>query len=291
LTQLQQVSWRKDSSATTPRLRHAYTQVKSILLGQTFSNFTDRDASPDQLDFQGPNSQLWIRNPQIRYTFRLSEKTSLSVAAEKPGSDVAFKTPEFSAVPYSPSPDGTLKLRREGGRGHIQVAGLFRSVAAYLPNGMRDTVFGWGSNVAGSQNVIGRDTLVFQSSYGAGIQRYMNDTAGLGIDAAIISSQDPRLRALPMAGFYAAYQHWWATRLRSSAVYGRAQVSNTAYQPGSTFHRSNYTAGNLMWNVFGSLDIGAEFLYGWVIRKDDSSMNAPRIIFSAKYDLNFVQPK
>jgi hypothetical protein len=48
-------------------------------------------------------------------------------------------------------------------------------------------------------------------------------------------------------------------------------------------------AGNLIWNVFGSLHVGSEFLYGWVKNKDDSSQNAPRIMFSAKYDLNLMR--
>jgi len=132
------------SNSTTPRLRHAYTQVRNFLIGQTFSNFQDPDAGPDGLDFQGPNSQISIRNPQFRYTAPLGKSTSLSFAVEKASSDVAFKTPEFSALPNSPGPDGTVKFRRETNGGHIQVAGLFRAVSAYLPNGKSDSVFGWG---------------------------------------------------------------------------------------------------------------------------------------------------
>src|SRR4051812_22349 len=101
------------SNSTTPRLRHAYTQAKNFLIGQTFSNFQDPDAGPDGLDFQGPNSQVAIRNPQLRYTIPLSKKTSLSFSVEKPSSDVAFKTPEFTALPNSPGPDGTVKFRQE----------------------------------------------------------------------------------------------------------------------------------------------------------------------------------
>jgi len=39
------------STSTTPRLRHAYAQVRNLLLGQTFTNFMDPDAFPDTLDF------------------------------------------------------------------------------------------------------------------------------------------------------------------------------------------------------------------------------------------------
>jgi hypothetical protein len=85
------------------------------------------------------------------------------------------------------------------------------------------------------------------------------------------------------------YQHYWASKVRSSAIYGFDQVTNTAFQPGSTYHKSNYMAGNLIWNVFGSLNVGTEFLYGWAKKKDNSSANAPRIMFSAKYDFDFAR--
>jgi len=277
------------SNSTTPRLRHAYTQARNFLIGQTFSNFQDPDAGPDQLDFQGPNAQVSIRNPQFRYTFKLAEGTSLSLAVEKASSDIAFKTPEFSALPNSPGPDGTVKFRQETSGGHIQVAGLFRAIGAYLPNGNSDSVFGWGVMVAGAQKVVGKDTLTYQAAYGRGIERYLNDTSGLGIDAAVISSAEPRLRATPVIAPYFGYQHYWASKVRSSAIYGFDQVTNTAFQSGSTYHKSNYMAGNLIWNVFGSLNVGTEFLYGWVKKKDNSTVNAPRIMFSAKYDFNFAR--
>jgi hypothetical protein len=277
------------STSTAPRLRHAYTQAKNFLIGQTFSNFQDPDAGPDGLDFQGPNAQVALRNPQFRYTAALSKKSTLSFSIEKPSSDIAFKTPEFTALPNAPSPDGTVKFRHETDGGHIQVAALFRSISAYLPNGLSDSVFGWGVMVAGAQKVIGKDTFTYQMAYGHGIQRYVNDTSGLGIDAAVVSTYEKYLRALPVTAPYFGYQHYWSSKVRSSVIYGFDQVNNTAYQSGSTYHKSNYMAGNLIWNVFGSLNVGSEFLYGWVKKKDGSSVNAPRIMFSAKYDLNFMK--
>src|SRR5205823_2288569 len=136
------------ANATTPRLRHAYAQVKNILIGQTFSNFMDPDGFPDTLDFQGPNGMVSVRNPQLRYGFALSSSTTLYVSVEKPSSDVAFKTPEFSAQPNAPGPDGAIRLRQEFERGHFQIAGLFRSIAAFVPDGRTDSVFGWGINAS-----------------------------------------------------------------------------------------------------------------------------------------------
>jgi hypothetical protein len=277
------------SSSTTPRLRHVYAQGKNVLIGQTFSNFMDPDAGPDTLDFQGPNSQVSIRNPQVRYTHRFSKKTTASISVEKPSSDVAFKTPDFNAQPNSPSPDGTVQIRREMSRGHVQFAGLFRDISASLPDGRSDSVFGWGFNLAGLFKTFGKDTLVYQGAYGNGIERYINDTSGLGIDAAVISVQNPHLEAVPAIATYGGYQHFWSPKLRSSAVYGFLQSENTPAQVPAAFHRSEYTAVNLIWSPIASLSFGSEFLYGWRVNKDNSTGNAPRIQLSAKY--NFMQMK
>ena len=275
------------TNATTPRLRHAYGQAKNFLVGQTFSNFMDPDAGTDQLDFQGPNAMVSVRNPQFRYSLLVANKTTFSVSLEKPSSDVAFTTPEFNAQPNSPSPDGTLKIRREMDRGHVQLSALFRSVAAFLPDGRSEAVVGWGFNFAGATRLWGKDTIVYQGAYGNGIERYINDTSGLGEDAAVSSLQNPHIQALPVVATYGGLQHFWVPRLRSSIVYSFVQVQNTEAQPGKTYHQGNYTAGNLIWNPFGSLTVGGEFLYGWRDNKDGSTGNAPRIQFSAKY--NFVR--
>ena len=277
------------TNATTPRLRHAYGQAKNFLVGQTFSNFMDPDAGPDQLDFQGPNAQVSIRSPQFRYSLLVANKTTFSLSAEKPTSDVAFTTPQFTAQPNSPAPDGTLKLRREMDRGHVQLSVVLRSVAAYLPDGLHGAVFGWGFNLAGAERLWGKDTVVYQAAYGNGIERYINDTSGLGIDAGVSSLENPHLQALPVVATYGALQHFWLPQLRSSIIYSFVQVQNTEAEPGSTYRQGNYTAGNLIWNPFGSLTVGGEFLYGWRDNKDGTTGNAPRIQFSAKY--NFVRTK
>ncbi len=275
------------TNSTTPKLRHAYGQAKNFLVGQTFSNFMDPDSGADTLDYQGPNAMVSIRNPQFRYTLLVANKTTFSFSAEKPTSDVLFMTPEFSAQPNSPSPDGTFKLRREMERGHLQLSALLRSVAAFLPDGRHESVFGWGFNFAGATRLWEKNTVVYQLAYGNGIERYINDTSGLGIDAAVSSLQNPHIQALPVVATYGAWQHFWSERLRSSAEYSYVQVQNTVAEPGADYHQGNYTGGNLIWNPFGSLTVGGEFLYGWRVNEDKASANAPRIQFSAKY--NFVR--
>jgi type II secretory pathway pseudopilin PulG len=271
------------TNATTPRLRHAYAQVKNVLLGQTFSNFMDPDGFPDTLDFQGPNGMVSIRNPQLRYGFALSPSTTFYISIEKPSSDIIFKTPQFSAQPNAPSPDGTIRIRQEFERGHFQVAGIFRSIAAFLPDGRTDTVFGWGVNASAGVKTFGKDNVIFAVAAGHGISRYLQDTSGLGIDAEPTSGVTTHLQATPAVGVEAAYQHYWRKTLRSSAIYSYAAVNDTNLAAATTYNHGTYTGANLIWNPFGSLNLGAEYLYGWAMEQSGLKSNAPRIQFSAKY--------
>jgi len=278
------------TNATTPRLRHAYAQARNVLIGQTFSNFMDPDAFPDTLDFQGPNGMVSIRNPQLRYGFALSPSTTFYVSVEKPSSDVTFKTPQFSAQPNAPSPDGAIRLRQEFERGHFQVAGIFRSIAASLPDGKSDSVFGWGVNTSLGIKTFGKDNVIFAVAAGHGISRYLQDTSGLGIDAEVTSAAHPHLEATPAVGVEASYQHYWRKSLRSSAFYSYAAVNNTELASASNYNHATYSGANLIWNPYGSLNVGAEFLYGWAMDQNALKANAPRIQFSAKYSFVKTDP-
>lgn len=65
------------------RLRHFYGQVKNVLLGQTWTTFTDVDAIPDQLDLSGPAGIGLQRQAQMRYTPPLAKGQSLALGIEK----------------------------------------------------------------------------------------------------------------------------------------------------------------------------------------------------------------
>jgi hypothetical protein len=275
------------TNATTPRLRHAYAQVKNLLVGQTFTNFMDPDGFPDTLDFQGPNGMINLRNPQLRYGLALTPSTTFYMSVEKPSSDILFTTPQFTSSPNTPHVDGAVRLRQEFERGHIQVSGIFRSIGAFLPNGKADSVFGWGVNLSTGIKTWGSDNIVFAVAGGHGVSRYIQDTSGLGIDAEPASGVNTHLQATPAVGVEASYQHYWFKNLRSSAIYSYAAVNNTNLESAKTYNHGTYTAVNLIWNPFGSLNVGGEFLYGWIMLENGQSANAPRIQFSAKY--NFVR--
>jgi hypothetical protein len=130
---------------------------------------------------------------------------------------------------------------------------------------------------------FGKDNVIFAVAAGHGVSRYLQDTSGLGIDAEPASGASPHLEATPAVGVEGAYQHYWRKTLRSSAIYSYAAVNNTDLAAASTYNHATYSGANLIWNPYGSLNLGAEFLYGWTMEQNGLKANAPRIQFSAKY--------
>ncbi|WP_157995323.1 DcaP family trimeric outer membrane transporter [Peristeroidobacter soli] len=275
------------NGTTAPRLRHFYAQLNNVLVGQTFTNFMDPDAFGDELDNQGVNAAVSVRLAQARYSFGLGGGASASISLEDPDSSIAFSIADTPVTTLTAAPDVTLKFRNEWELGHLQLASVFRDLGVQLPDGARKSTLGWGVNATGGIEVFGRDSIVLGVAYGHGIARYVGDTAGAGLDAAPESPTDLSLKALPLLAAYGSYQHYWSPRMRSSATFGHVKVDNTAFQAPGTYHKSSYSGLNLIWNPIGSLDVGAEFVYGWVENKSGASEDAPRFRLTARY--NFVK--
>ena len=165
---------------------------------------------------------------------------------------------------------------------------IFRSIAAFLPDGRTDSVFGWGVNGSLGVKTGGKDNIILAAAAGHGISRYIQDTSGLGIGAE--PGGPTHLQATPAIGVEGAYQHYWTKKWRSSGVYSYAAVDNTRLAAATTYNHATYTGANLIWNPYGSLHVGGEFLYGWTVLQNGKKGNAPRIQFSAKYTFVKIDP-
>ena len=58
-----------DAGQTTIRIRHMYASWGPFLAGQTNTLFMDGDIFPNVIDYWGPAGMVFVRNPQIRFTF------------------------------------------------------------------------------------------------------------------------------------------------------------------------------------------------------------------------------
>jgi hypothetical protein len=273
---------------TSLRLRQFYAQYKNVLAGQAWSAFADPDAFPDTLEFEGPPGMIAMRQPQIRYTQPLNNHHSIGFSVERSGVDTPYIT---NATPVGSSlwPDLIGFYRFENDHGHFQFSFLSRSVGGVLPGtnspDLRNHVAGYG----GSFNNVWRlgslqDNIVMQFIIGKGISNYYNDNFGLGSDAGF--NAKGKLVATPTGSAQVGYQHYWSKIVRSTFSYGYTRINNTASDPGTNYHVSNYATANFMVQPTTSLLFGAEYVYGSLLRKNDFYWVAPRIQASVTYYLN-----
>jgi len=143
------------------RLRHGYGQWGHFLGGQTWSTFSDPEAEPDGIDFEGLNAISLFRQPQVRWTKALRENTFLAIAIENPSPDVTGAT----GVNQAPDVVARIRLDREerplfgflANGGHVQAAVLARQIRAEAPDRPNETfsTAGFGANVSG-RGPVGR---------------------------------------------------------------------------------------------------------------------------------------
>jgi len=112
-------------SGNTARLRHAFIQARHWMVGQTWSTFSDPEAEPIGIDFEGLNAISLFRQPQVRWSFPLGQRLRMAIALEDPKPDVT------NATAVNQIPDLVTRLRWEPkGGGHIQFSTLVRQLRA-----------------------------------------------------------------------------------------------------------------------------------------------------------------
>ncbi len=267
----------------TYRLRHAFGQFRSFLAGKTWSTMVDNRATPEEIDFEGINGRIQVRQPQIRYFPSFGRNLDLLIALEDPAPDVT------GGQGVSQYPDVVASVRRNWtDRWHVKTSLLLRQIEAVwdLDSSVTDTKFAWGLSVSGKLGLQiwgQRDNILFQFNYGDGLGRYINDLQEVGGQDAVFNPQTGALETLEVFSGYVAYQHWWQEKLRSTLTYGWVDVDNLDFQDDPAYARTDRAIINLLWSPVTRIDVGGELLWGRRENKDGTSATARQIQFGAKY--------
>lgn len=293
-----------DAGQTTFRLRHAYGEWGPVLAGQTNSLFMDGDTFPNTIDYWGPNGMVFLRNPQIRFTYKTGPH-QFAVAVEQPSNDIdpgdiRLIDSNIAAGLQGDEelPDLTAHWRYDGGWGHVQVAGILRRVGfetAGTPNNEpSDSKTGWGVNLTSNIKLLEKDVIHLGAVYGEGIASYMNDGGtDLAPQADRLNAAPPgpgqpppiglRGDVVPLLGLMAYYDHYWNDQWSSTIGYSRVQVDNTNFQEATAFQTAQYASVNLLYTPSDKIMMGGEFLWGTREDKDGEEGEDYRLQVSFKY--------
>jgi hypothetical protein len=104
------------------RLRHAYGQYNRFILGQTWSTLMDTAAIPEDVDFEGLNAQINVRQPELRWVKGLGNNRPFSVGIEDPNPSIT------GGAGISRFPDTIAVIRKEREWGHLQLGAIARNI-------------------------------------------------------------------------------------------------------------------------------------------------------------------
>jgi hypothetical protein len=270
----------------TFRLRHAFGQWGKILAGKTWSAFVDTAASPEEVDFEGLNGRVNVRQSQVRLMPNLGKEYEFQFSMEDPNPQIqngqgVSRAPDFIA-------SGRFQPHR---RLHVKLGLLGRQIRAQLDSGAGSGIekqYAWGTTVSGRfamPMLEERDSLLFQINAGDGIGRYINDLSSVGNYDGIINTETGDLKLFKIIAGYVSYQHWWSggNNMRSNFTFGVVEVDNPGFVAGDAYKRTLRFSANLMWTPTPRIDLGAEYLWGNRKNEDGGDGEATQIQLAARY--------
>ncbi len=284
------------------RLRHAFFDFGYFRFGQQNTVFMDASSWPSLVDFQGPNSWANQRQPSARATLPIGDRMYWASSIERPFSDITTVDPDNVRLGSNVQdvPDFATHWRYQGNRGHLQLAGLLRTIG-YRPTGgqvERQTAGGISGNVVihpwavflGTDPVEDEDPsgwtrsrILLQGTRGPGVGRYLNDLAGQGLDGQI----DPVTGELELAdaiGWTGSYEHWFDEHWLMNFTYAQVDVDDQASQRAETYDGAKYVASSLWWIPIPRLSFAVEFMAGERENLDGQTADVQRLHGLAQYN-------
>jgi hypothetical protein len=266
----------------TFRLRHAFGQRGNVLAGKTWSGFVDRSASPEEVDFEGLNGRINVRQAQMRFQPGFGRKYEMAVSIEDPDPEVT------GGDGVSQVPDVVISGRVNiNNNVYSRLALLLRQVRAQPDSNPDDVVKEYGYALQWSGRIDApwfdqRDSLMFQINAGKGYGRYVNDLNSVG-DFDGIFSPDGDLELIDVLSGYVSAQHWWRGSLRSNLTFGYVQLDNPDFVDDDFYKSTMRVSANLFWSPTPRFDLGGELLWGMRENENGEDGTASQFQFAAKY--------
>lgn len=257
-------------------LRHAYGTIGNLGVGQYWTAFENPAALPETLDFGGPVGEIFIRQPQVRWT-QPFQGGSWEASIESPESAIVNNT-----VTLRPDDDrypdvvGRVNLLKTA-VGDFWGGVLVRNIRIDQP-GLTDSQWGAAGQVGGVIPTFGKDDFRFWINYGNVIGRYQE--LGFFPDGILVNS---RIELADVISGLVSYRHWWTPTWRSSLVLSASHADNPEGTPGGVNKQARSAHVNLIWSPVTQVNLGVEYIYGRREVESGLSGNLNRAQFSATY--------
>jgi hypothetical protein len=268
----------------TFRLRHAFGQWRQVLAGKTWSTFVDTEASPEEVDFEGLNGRVNVRQSQVRFMPTIGDAYQFQFSLEDPdpqvqNGDGVTRMPDIVAS-ASFQPNARL---------HLRTALIARQIRAQQSAELGSEVekeYGWGVSFSGrltTPRFGDRDSVLFQLNGGTGIGRYVNDLSSVGNFDGIINLDNGKLELFDVVAGYISWQHWWSGALRSNFTLGGVEIDNPGFVADDAYKRTIRFSSNVLWSPTPRINLGLEYLWGARENENGADGEAQQVQLAAQY--------
>ncbi|MDP5241075.1 DcaP family trimeric outer membrane transporter [Uliginosibacterium sp. 31-16] len=257
------------------RLRHAYGQLGSWLVGQTWSTFMDLDSTPETVDFNGPTGNTSLRQPQIRYTYVTPNAGNFIAALEMKANGGATSGDEMTRTP-----DLVLRWEKAADWGHVALRGVTTENAIKSEN-TTGSKRGYGVGLGGHYVLTDTTALLASTSYGKGMGRFFNESVGAAAD-----STENKVYLPKELGVVVGVQQKFSDTLRGSVTYGQQRTLGGEYitvASGDANRSVKSGTVGLIWAPIANVELGSEFMWSHRETLDGRSGTEPRLNFAATY--------
>ena len=297
------------------RLRFAYLDFGPFRIGQAASLFMDYDVFPDVLDYQGPPGMVLMRQPIVSVKWNLTDRVTVAMGVEQPYSDISWDDGSGAGYVRNPGsgiistageprnvqdvPDLTGNVRYKSDYGHLQVAGIARKLTYQPAVEEADTELGYGVNVTGTfhpwafcsgccmpesasdRTPLQKSRFLGQYATGRGINRYIQDINGLGLDA--VFNPVNNFEALRSDGWFVFMNISGLINGSRTSTYGQANTETPDLMPENTYEKATYMSANIIWLPIERMGLGLEYLVGERENKNGETGIAHRLQAGIQY--------
>ncbi|MEM8851387.1 MAG: DcaP family trimeric outer membrane transporter [Pseudomonadota bacterium] len=218
------------------RLRHAYGRLDTgqheILAGQFWSALVPIETYPSTVDFGGPAGNSFLRQAQIRYTYKPTDSLRFVISAENSETTLRDDALELGGGLGGAStdlgldagldiiPDFVLTATHTGERSLVKGGVLLRQLNAPDSD---DSELGYGIQVSGKYDITDRLTFSGQAIYGEGIGRYV--FFGINQGAFLTGGlSDGNINAIETVSGFARVGYDLTDTVTLLATYGRYEL-------------------------------------------------------------------
>ncbi|MBL8008506.1 MAG: hypothetical protein JNJ56_13360 [Ignavibacteria bacterium] len=266
------------------RIRQAYGQTKHLIIGQTWTNFSDIETLPLTVDVDGPPTAVSVRNVQIKYYLDFEPGWRFRASIESPS--ILIYIPDTLSIESVTQnyPAVATNIKKDWEAVQIKAAGILNPISVRNVSGERGSLLGRGALLSINADLTSSSSLKFQGLFGKGIASFLNLSDNSAFDVVLNPNDGEYQLTTCYGGFVAFNQEIFREFLDIDIVYGLVNLTMEDYFPDYSFNAGQYIAFNGFLSYPGGFRLGVEYTYGYKKIKDGSSGVANRFAFTFYYD-------